>query len=281
MNARLVFACAVSGLAMTFVGAATATADEANKGSISFGEFTNAGRGEAVEIMGTCDDPNFTTAPVVSDILDMPDLSGTDDGVGGYLLKSFGKVKDDAEYGTWPVHFMCGTTKVETTFTVVPRIEPFIDVTSKTALTPGAKVTVTARCADPEFTRSKVTSPALKVDDLVAGPNWNPDEALVATGTINANAKPGRHEVTFTCGEGDSQGFFTVVAGNAPVAPVANPQVPVKPKGAADTGSVDTATVAPAADQGLNAGVLALGGLALLGAAGGLGFAAYRKRQRA
>ncbi len=74
-----------------------------------------------MEIHGTCDDPNFTTTPVVADILDAPDLHGTDDGIGGYLLKSFGKVKDDAPYGTWPVHFMCGTTKVETTFTVVTR----------------------------------------------------------------------------------------------------------------------------------------------------------------
>lgn len=278
MNARLVFACAVSGLAMTFVGTTTATADEANKGSISFGEFNNAGRGESVEIMGTCDDPNFTTAPVVSDILDMPDLYGAEDGAGGYVLKSFGKVKDDAKYGVAPVYFMCGTTKVETTFTVVARVEPFIDVTSKTALTPGAKVTVTARCADLEFTSAKVTSPALKVDDLVAGPNWTPDEALVATGTINANAEPGRHEVTFTCGEGASQGFFTVVAGNAPVAPVANPQVPVKPKGSADTGTLETA--AAPSDQGPNADVLALGGVALLGAAGGL-VVAYRKRHSA
>jgi hypothetical protein len=39
MNARLVFACA---------------ADEANIGSIGFGEFDFAGRGESVEIMGTC-----------------------------------------------------------------------------------------------------------------------------------------------------------------------------------------------------------------------------------
>lgn len=160
---------------------------------------------------------------------------------------------------------------------MVARVEPFIDVTSKTALTPGAEVTVTARCADLEFTSSKVTSSALTVDDLVAGPGWTPDEALVATGTINGDAEPGVHEVTFTCGEGTSTAPFTVVAGNAPVAPVANPQVPVKPKGAADTGTLDTAATS---DQGPNAGVLALGGVALLGAAGGL-VVAYRKRRHA
>jgi hypothetical protein len=277
MNARLVFACAATGIAMTFFGAATATADEANKGSIGFGEFNKAGRGEPVEIYGTCDDPDFTTTPVVSDILDAPDLYGTDDGIGGYLLKSFGKVKDDAPYGTWPVHFMCGTTKVESTFTVVARVEPFIEVTSDTALTPGAKVTVTARCADLEFAGSTITSPALTAGDLVAGPGWTPDDALVATGRINSDAKPGMHDIAFTCGEGESNGSFTVVAGTAPVVPVA--QVPVKPKGAADTGSLETASINAASDQGPGIGVFALGGVALLGAAGGL--VAYRRRQRA
>lgn len=62
--------------------------------------------------------------------------------------------------------------------------------------------------------------------------------------------------------------------------PAEPPQVPVKPEGAADTGSLDTATVASTTDQGPGAGVLALGGVALLGA-GGLGVAAYRRRQRA
>jgi hypothetical protein len=241
--------------------------------SISFGEFDNAGRGEPVEIHGTCDDPNFTTTPVVSDIFDAPDLYGTDDGIGGYLLKSFGKVKDDALYGTWPVHFMCGTTKVETTFTVVSRLEPSIEVTSDTALTPGAKVTVIARCTDPEFTSSAVTSPALTTDDVIPGPGRaaDPDDALMATGWINSDARPGTYPISFTCRGVEVTGRFTVVAGTAPVA-----QVPVKPKGAADTGSLETASVDATSDDGPGIGVLALGGVVLLGAAGGL--VAYRRR---
>ena len=39
----------------------------------------------------------------MSDVLDTPDLYDSDDGAGGYLLKSIGEVKADAPYGTWPV----------------------------------------------------------------------------------------------------------------------------------------------------------------------------------
>jgi glucose/arabinose dehydrogenase len=58
-------------------------------------------------------------------------------------------------------------------------------------------------------------------------------------------------------------------------APAPPQQVPVTPRGGADTGSLD-----PAPQQGSDAGVIALGGMALL-AAGGLGVAAHRRRQRA
>lgn len=266
MNSKLVSACALAGIALTVFGAGSASAETAGKGSIGFID-NNLGRGENVEIFGTCDDPNFTTAPVVSDVLDMPDLYGADDGIGGYTLKSLGQVKDDAAYGTWPVHFMCGTTKVETTFTVVARVEPFIDVLSDKAITPGSKVTVSAMCGDPEFAGSKVTSTALTAPDLVRAPGQDLDERFTSNGRINADVKPGKYDVTFTCAGMES---------TAPAPPPA--QVPVKPKGAADTGALDTATVAPTSDEGPGIGVLALGGVALLGA-GGLGVAAYRRRQ--
>ena len=55
----------------------------------------------------------------------------------------------------------------------------------------------------------------------------------------------------------------------------APPQVSPKPEGAPDTGSLD-----PAPSQGPDAGVVVLGGVALV-AAGGLGITAFRRRQRA
>ncbi len=59
-----------------------------------------------------------------------------------------------------------------------------------------------------------------------------------------------------------------------PPGEAAPPQVSPKPRGAADTGSLD-----PAPSQGPDAGVVALGGVALV-ASGGLGIAALRRRQR-
>jgi len=146
MNSRLISACALAGIALTVFGASSATAEEVNKGSMGFIGNT-LGRGETVEINGSCDDPNFTSAPVVSDVLDMPDLSGTDDGAGGYLLTSTGKVKDDAAYGTWPVHFMCGTTKVETTFTVVGSDAPAPPAQTDAPAPPPAQIPVTPKGA--------------------------------------------------------------------------------------------------------------------------------------
>lgn len=77
-----------------------------------------------------------------------------------------------------------------------------------------------------------------------------------------------------------STGTPTTPPADSPAPPTTGPvdtppqQVPVPPKGGADTGSLDVAT-----EQGPDAGVVALGGMVLLGA-GGLGIAALRRRQR-
>ena len=145
-------------------------------------------------------------------------------------------------------------------------------------ITPGQKVTVRAVCIYGEFTSSEISSPVLTAPALSRkeGDLW--ETPMTVQGTVSSDAKPGVYSVSFTCAE-KVTGEFTVVAGEEPPTtppPPANtpPQVPVKPKGAADTGSLD-----PAPSPGPDGTVVALGGMALL-AAGGLGVAAHRRRQR-
>ncbi len=143
---------------------------------------------------------------------------------------------------------------------------------------PGQKVTISALCIWSQFTSSEISSPALTAPTLSRkeGDIWS--TPMTVQGTVGSDIAPGTYPISFTCAE-KVTGEFTVVAGEEPPTtppPPANtpPQVPVKPKGAADTGSLD-----PAPSQGPDGVVVALGGMTLL-AAGGLGIAAHRRRQR-
>lgn len=148
-------------------------------------------------------------------------------------------------------------------------------------ITPGQKVTIRAVCIYGEFTSSEISSPVLTAPPLSRkeGDLWT--TPMTVQGTVSSDAAPGVYPISFTCAE-KWTGEFTVVAAEEPPAPPsgeepapnAPPQVPVRPKGAADTGSLDPAPV-----QGPDGAVVALGGMALL-AAGGLGIAAHRRRQR-
>ena len=90
--------------------------------------------------------------------------------------------------------------------------------------------------------------------------------------------KPGTYPISFTCVDREITGEFTVVADKKSPAPV-TAQVPVKPKGAVDAGSLDQPAAAPAADDSSNALLIGVGATALL-AAGGAGVWAHRRRQR-
>jgi hypothetical protein len=280
MNARFVFACAAAGFAMAAFGAGTASAEEANKGSLGF-EYDFIRPGDQTGLFGTCDDPNFTTAEVVSDVLIAEPLWGTDDGAGGWNLHSTGHVAEDAQPGTYPVSFQCGTTTVTANFTVtaqdVPPSVAAIHVDPSKGK-PGAVVTVGASCGQ-GLELTGVTSEALTIGEwTVVGGDPDAVPTWFAEATVR-DVKPGEYAVSGRCGDEKVATTFTVTGA---VEPVKDAQVPVKPKGAADTGSADgPVRAAPARDADSGDTALLIGaGVALAGAAGGAGVWAYRRRQQ-
>jgi lysozyme family protein len=112
----------------------------------------------------------------------------------------------------------------------------------------------------------------LTAPDLVRKDGEFLDSALFSKGKISADAKPGSYPISFTCVDRKVTGEFTIVAADAKPAAV-KAQVPVKPKGAVDAGSLEQ----PAAD---NDALLIGAGAAALLAAGGAGVWAHRRRQR-
>jgi hypothetical protein len=144
------------------------------------------------------------------------------------------------------------------------------------AILPGQEVRVAASCQTEEFVSSAISSPVLTAPDLVREKGAPADSVLFSMGRISGDAKPGTYPISFTCVDREVTGEFTVVADEKPQ-PQAKPvaaQVPVKPKGAPETGSLDQA--APAEDSGIGV-VLGAGAAALL-VAGGVGVLAYRRR---
>jgi hypothetical protein len=201
----------------------------------------------------------------------------TPDGIGGFDLRATATVKAGATPEWWPASFLCRDTTVTGYLRVaepkpLPRAEITVDP-KKGA--PGAKVNITVLCSEV----NKITSPALEISLLGAPKESTPEYPLQRATAVVKDVKPGNYEVATNCGSAELTTKFTVT-GSAPApAPKAKAQVPVKPKGAADTGSL---AVAPAPEQ-QDTGLYVLGGsvLAALGAAGGLGAWAYRRRQRA
>jgi hypothetical protein len=280
MKARFVFACAAAGIAMSALGATPASADEEFFGTIGFSSDW-ARRGETVEIFGTCNDPNFTTAQLSSDAFEPAELTGTADGHGGFTVHGTARVRAAVAPEWWPVSFMCGDMLVLGRFKVagfigLPKAEVTVDP-QKGA--PGAKVNIGVLCSEPV----PVTSKALEVGKLEPALEYDVDNPRYAATATVKDVKPGVYDVATNCGSAEITTTFTVL-GDAPApAPKAKAQVPVKPKGAADTGSLDRPAVRTAAPaEGSDTGLLVLGGsaLAALGAAGGVGAWAYRRRQR-
>jgi hypothetical protein len=271
MNARLVFACAAAGIATTFLGAPTASADLSGTFDVTPDVVAP---GETVELSATCNDPEFPgQASIETEALVPTDLTGERGEDGLWRLTGTTTVRD-VEPGDWSVLFLCGPSvgSLVADFEVVAAEEPYAAIgIDDRRIKPGQEVRVSASCRDPRFTSSKIVSPVLTAPDFVRKEGETADRVLFAMGRIAADAEPGTYPISFTCVDREVTGEFTVTANvTAPA------QVPVKPKGAADTGSLD-----PAPEQGPGGVALTLGGAALLVAGGGLGVAAYRRRRRA
>lgn len=273
MNARFVFACAAAGIAMTAFGATTASADEATfTGNLGF--FADAARpGDEIEFFGGCDDQNFVSATLVSDVLVAGEAFGTDDSDGGWKFTGVATILDDAKPGSHPVSFQCGTTTVTADVVVeepdqtIPRAEVTVDPGKGEA---GDEILVEVLCSE----QGEVTSDALEIGELTReGADPNADPMWFATATVR-DVEPGTYDVESNCGVAPISTTFTVTGA---VAPVKDAQVPVKPKGAADTGTLDSPV---AADDTTHTGLLIGAGVALAAAAGGAGVLAYRRRQQ-
>jgi hypothetical protein len=141
----------------------------------------------------------------------------------------------------------------------------------------GQEVRVSASCQDPKFTSSKIHSPVLTAPDLVRAQGAPADSVLFSMGKIAANTKPGTYPISFTCVDREITGEFTVDADKNPAPTTA--QVPVKPQGAANTGSLDQPAAAPASSDGSGAPLIGVGATALLAA--GAGVWAHRRRRHA
>jgi hypothetical protein len=272
MKARLVLACAAAGVAMSAFGTAQAGADNGFSGTIGFSPDV-VSPGGVVDLLATCDDRALESAPVLSSILDAPDLRRYDHETGERPLTSHAKVKKDAKPGSWPVSFTCGTTTVTGHLRVVgPKPAPYaaIGVDDRKIL-PGQEVRVSASCQDPSFTGSKIVSPVLTAPDLRREKGAPVDSPMFSTGRIDKNARPGKYPISFTCVGKKVTGEFTVESDKKP--PV-QAQVPVKPKGAPETGDLEN----PSDSTAL---VLGGAGAALLVSAGAGGWLYRRHRQRA
>lgn len=282
MNTRLVFACAATGIAMAaFVSPATASAAEEPG---TFGISPNVVEpGDTVQISATCSDPGFTLPAVFESYSLVPPVTtGTVGEEGVWHVTGTTTVKEDAIAGEATVFFECGPdgnviiahlTIAEPSHEELGTLE-----ISPSVVRPGDEVTLSATCSYPDFTlptgfESSFLDPAT---DVTGEKGEDGVWRLTGTTTVKKDAAPGKGSALFTCGPHGTTvaAEFTIVAADTPPAA----QVPVKPKGAADTGSLASATTSTP-ESGQDAGLLALGALVVAG--GGIGAAAYRRRQRA
>lgn len=278
MKARFVLACAVSGFALTAFGAGTAAA-EGDGGTLSVSPSVIV-LGDTVTLTATCDAADFTSpAPVESGALAPVSLTGEKDENGVWQLTADTTARTDVTPGPWSAMFQCGTDDVVVQFqTYGEAEEPYAAIgVDDEVITPGQEVRVAASCQTDEFVSSKVSSPVLTAPDLVREKGEPADSVLFSMGRISEDAKPGTYPISFTCADRPVTGDFTVVAGGTTQPrPQAKPaaQVPVKPKGAPETGSLDQAAPAEDGDTGIIIGA----GVAALLVAGGVGALAYRRR---
>lgn len=236
--------------------------------------------GDEVRLFGGCYAEEFTSTPVISGILEAPDLTGEPMSGGGWFVTSDATVKPDTAPGTYPVSYLCGETTISRDM-VIHEANPEREIgLAEEKVVPGQDVTIRAVCTDPSFTRSWTHSSVLEIVDpwITREDGANPADPMTLKARVKPDTAPGTYEIFFDC-VGYTDGEFTVqAAASSPTTrpiPVAQ-QVPVKPKGAADTGSLDAA---PSPEPNSSAITVALGGLAVF--AGGGTLLAYRRRHKA
>jgi LPXTG-motif cell wall-anchored protein len=277
MNAKLVFACATSAIAMAILAPATASAE--TEGTLEFEIYDDqVNRGDRVTLFGSCYAEEFPPTPVESDVLDAPDLTGERMAAGDWYVTSSARVKADAPVGTHPVSYQCGDSVITRNLEIHEVAERREIAVVPDTVKPGQQITIRAFCTDESYGPGVPNAQGLLVPMLARSEGATVEDPIVGFGSVATDAKPGKYEISFLCGDWVT-GEYTIVAANAattppttrPVAPA--PQVPVKPKGAADTGSLDPA------DSNTGAIALTLGGLAVFAGAGGL--LAYRRRHQA
>jgi hypothetical protein len=278
MKIRLVSACAATGIALMAFGATTASAEDANSSfDISPGAVLP---GDSVSLSATCDHPDFTApAWVESGALVPTQLTGQRGPDGVWRMTGTTTVAADVTPGPWSAMFQCGPggDVAVAEFTVEAAKDPYAAIgIDDDEIKPGQEVRVAATCKNPDFVSSVIVSPVLTAPDLVREEGKPVDSVLFSMGRIAADAKPGTYPISFVCTTRKIIGEFTVVGDPTP-APV-KAQIPVKPKGAADTGSLAQPAAAPASEDGSD--VLLIGaGAAVLLAAGGAGVWAHRRRR--
>jgi hypothetical protein len=277
MKARFVFACAASGIALMGFGAGTAAAEGDAWLSVSPSVIV---QGDTVSLTATCADPDFAgSAQVESGALAPVSLTGEKDENGVWQLSAETTARTDVTPGPWSAMFQCGTGDVVVEFQTygLPE-EPYAAIgIDDDVIKPGQEVRVAASCQTDEFVSSKINSPVLTAPDLVREKGAPANSVLMSMGRIHADAEPGAYPISFTCGDREVPGEFTVVADEPEPQGKPAVQVPVKPKGAPETGSLEKA--APAEDSDL--GVVVGAGAAALLVVGGVGVLAYRRRGRA
>jgi hypothetical protein len=275
MKARFVFACAAAGIALLTVGAPTAAAD-GHTGTLKItpGEVRP---GEVVTLTATCDYPEFTSpAHIETPFLVPVPLTGEKDEAGVWHLSATTTVRPDVKPGTGSALFSCGPIGDVTVgeFTILPPENPYAAIgIDDDEILAGQEVRVSANCRDPRFVSSQVFSPVLSAPDLVRSEGADITAPMFSVGKVDAHIKPGTFPLSFMCVDREVTGEFTVTEKTPAKTPV-KAQVPVKPKGPADTGSLDE----PESDAHA---VLIGAGAAVLLVAGGVGVWAHRRRDNA
>ncbi len=260
---------------MAFLAPAAASAE--TEGTLDFEVYDDqVNPGDKITLFGSCYAEEFPPTPVVSDVLDAPDLTGERSSAGYWYVTTKATVKADAG-GTYPVSYQCGDSVITRDLEVHEvQVRREIGLVPDT-VRPGQQITIRAYCTDENYIPSVPDAKGLLVPALARSEGATPEDPIIGFGSVDPKATPGKYKITFQCG-GPVSGEYTIVAANAPTPPAppqAQQQVPVKPKGAADTGSLDPA---PSSDSNTGALALTLGGLAVF--AGG-GLLAHRRRQKA
>lgn len=276
MNAKLLFACATAGIAMTLFAATPASAE--TDGTLDFEVYDDqVNRGDKITLFATCYAEEFPATPVVSDVLDAPDLTGERTSTGAWYVTSKATVRADAPIGTHPVSYQCGDSVITRDLEIHEVAERREIGVVPDIVRPGQQITIRAYCTDESYGPGVPNAKGLLVPMLARSEGATLEDPIIGFGSVAPDAVPGKYSISFLCGDWVS-GEFTILAADAPTTRPAAPapQVPVKPKGAADTGSLDAA---PASEENTGALVLTLGGLAVFG--GGAGLLAYRRRHLA